>query len=88
MSSNYFSASDHQTDTKFASKHGTAAIQLEVNSTWLKPSKGDLHERRFGELLQALVRFINAETGTSTSMGKASIPASAAKQTLESMPNG
>jgi hypothetical protein len=65
LSGNYFSASDHQTDTKFASKHGVPAIQLEINSTWLIPSQGDLCAHRFAELLQALVEYVNIETGKS-----------------------
>jgi len=65
LSGNYFSASDHQTDAKFASKHGVPAIQLEINSTWLIPAQGDLYAHRFAELLQALDKYINIEESKS-----------------------
>jgi hypothetical protein len=61
LSENFFSAADHQTITKFASKNGVTAIQLEINSAWLVPEQGGLYAHRFAELMRALVRYVAAE---------------------------
>ena len=63
ISYNYFPAAANQTLTKFASARGVPAIQLEINTTWLVPAEGDLAGHRFAQLLQALVRYIDAHTG-------------------------
>ncbi len=60
ISYNYFSASQNQTITKFGSAHGIPTIQLEINSSWLAPSQGDLYAHRFAQLLQALAMFLNS----------------------------
>jgi hypothetical protein len=62
ISSNYFAAAKNQTITKFVSARGVPAIQLEISSTWLAPSQDNLSAHRFSQLLQALVKYINAET--------------------------
>ena len=59
LSLDYFSAAKEQTITKFAAARGVPAIQLEINSTWLQPSAGDLAAHRFAQLLQALVRYVD-----------------------------
>jgi hypothetical protein len=61
LSTNFFSAADHRTITKFASKNGVTAIQLEINSRWLVPEEGGLYAHRFAELMQALVRYVDEE---------------------------
>ena len=58
FSSNYFAASKAQTVTKFVSSKGVPCVQLEFSSTWTRPGASDLHAHRYGQLLQALVRFI------------------------------
>jgi len=70
LSSNYFGASKNQTVTKFASAHGVPAIQLEISSTWLGPDRGDLEAHRFSQLLEALVRFVNAQRAHPVADGK------------------
>lgn len=40
FSDNYFSAQTHQTITRFACTRGVPTIQLEISSTWLRPSEG------------------------------------------------
>jgi predicted N-formylglutamate amidohydrolase len=62
ISYNYFAASTNQTITKFASARGVPAIQLEISSTWLTPSQGDLAAHRFAQLLQAIVRYVEAQS--------------------------
>lgn len=57
LSLDYFAAAKQQSLTKFASTHGVPAIQLEINSTWLHPSRSELEAHRFSQLLEALVRF-------------------------------
>ncbi|KMN77918.1 hypothetical protein VK98_17390 [Chromobacterium sp. LK11] len=57
VSDNYFAASKHQTIAKFAAGLGVPAIQLEISSTWLTPSDGNLAAHRFAQLLQALARY-------------------------------
>ncbi|MBN3004345.1 hypothetical protein HNO92_003401 [Chromobacterium alkanivorans] len=57
VSDNYFAASKHQTIAKFAASLGVPAIQLEISSTWLTPSDGNLAAHRFAQLLQALARY-------------------------------
>jgi hypothetical protein len=66
VSLDYFKAEKQQSDVKFAAAHGVPAIQLEINSTWLRPSDGDLAAHRFAQLLQALVRFVELENGATT----------------------
>jgi hypothetical protein len=66
ISYNYFPAAANQTLTKFASARGVPAIQLEINTTWLVPVEGDLAGHRFAQLLQALVRYLDARTGAPT----------------------
>ncbi|WP_237068011.1 hypothetical protein [Microbulbifer guangxiensis] len=61
LSYNYFGASKNQTITKFASGLGVPAIQVEVNTTYLSPSEGNLEAQRFSKLVQALVRYVEKE---------------------------
>jgi hypothetical protein len=58
LSSNFFSAAIHQTDTKFVYSQGVPCIQLEINSNYLKPDQGGIFRQKSAQLLQALVRFI------------------------------
>ena len=60
ISYNYFSASKNQTIAKFASGLAVPAVQVEVNTTYLSPSAGDIEAQRFARLVQGLVRFIQA----------------------------
>jgi hypothetical protein len=46
------------TITTFAVAHVVPAIQLEINSTWLQQSAGDLAAHRFAQVLWALVRYV------------------------------
>ena len=61
FSQDFFPAARQQTITKWVSRHGVPAIQLEFNSTWLLPPEGSsdhaLQRQRFAQLLQALTRF-------------------------------
>src|SRR4030095_12095161 len=59
QSQDFFSASDHQTITKFLRKKKIPCIQLEINHNNLSAGKGDLQDQRTAQLLQALVRFVN-----------------------------
>ncbi len=59
ISYNRFPAAKNQTITKFVSKKGIPAIQLEVNATYVTPAAGNIEAQRFSKLLQALARFIN-----------------------------
>jgi hypothetical protein len=59
LSQDYFAASRNQTVAKFASSLGVPAVQLEITSTRLDPSRDVLTAHRFAQLLQALVRFIS-----------------------------
>lgn len=61
ISSNYFGASKNQTITKFAAGLAVPALQLEISSTWLQPSQSDLFTHRYAQLLQATVRYVQAE---------------------------
>jgi len=70
LSSNYFAASTNATVTRFASAHGVPAVQLEMNSTWLSPDRGDLEAHRFAQLLEALVRFVNVQKARLAAEGK------------------
>lgn len=58
VSYNRFGASKNETITKFASQKGVPTIQMEINSTYVSPSLGNIEAQRFSRLLQALVRFI------------------------------
>jgi hypothetical protein len=62
LSYNYFAASQNQTITKFVAARGVPAIQLEISSTWLAPSQDNLSAHRFAQLLQAMIRYIDAQT--------------------------
>jgi hypothetical protein len=64
LSSNYFAAAVAQTITKYASAHGVPAMQLEISATLLDPAGSDLGAHRFAQLLQALTRFVRAETAS------------------------
>jgi hypothetical protein len=77
LSLDYFSAREQQTLTKFATARGVPAIQLEINATWLNPSRSDLAAHRFSQLLQALVRFVEKRSPGSlkTSTGAAALSA-------------
>lgn len=55
----FFLQKNNQTITKFSHGLNTKSIQLEINKTWLQPSKDELYAHRFSQLLQALVRFVN-----------------------------
>lgn len=61
ISSNRFGASKNQTITKFASGLGVPTIQVEVNTTYLSPSEGNLEAQRFSKLVQAMVRYVESE---------------------------
>lgn len=63
FSLDYFSAARHQTIAKFASNLKVPAIQLEVSSTWLQPSKKELMAHRFSQLLQGLTRYVREVSG-------------------------
>jgi predicted small lipoprotein YifL len=65
ISYNTFAATKHSSITKFATRLGVAAIQMEINKTWLTPAQGDLEAHRFAQLLQAMVRYIVAEKSES-----------------------
>jgi hypothetical protein len=71
LSLDFFRAAKQQSITKFAAQHGVPAIQLEINSTWLRPSDGDLAAHRFAQLLQALVRFVELEQPATPRQGAA-----------------
>lgn len=58
LSDNHFDATRQGTVTRFASALGVPSIQLEVSSTWLRPSEGGLMAHRFAQLLQALCRYV------------------------------
>lgn len=58
LSSNFFSAATHQTDTKFVFSKGIPCIQLEINSNYLIPNQGGIYRQKSAQLLQALLRFI------------------------------
>jgi hypothetical protein len=59
LSYNRFEASKNETIIKFASRHGVPAIQLEINTTYVSPSVGNLEAQRYSKLIQSLARFIN-----------------------------
>ncbi|MDJ0841817.1 MAG: ketol-acid reductoisomerase [Acidobacteriota bacterium] len=58
ISYNRFSASKHETVTKFSSANGVPAIQMEINMTWISPKDGWIEAQRFSILAQAMTRFI------------------------------
>ena len=43
---------------------GVPSIRLEINSTWLLPSQGDIYAQRFSQLLQGLTRYIRNTNDT------------------------
>lgn len=59
LSQDYFAAARNQTVTRFASALGVPAIQLEITSTRLDPSRDVLTAHRFAQILQALARFVS-----------------------------
>lgn len=59
ISYNRFGAAKNATITKFASSKGVPTIQMEINSTYITPSAGNIEAHRFSKLLQSLVRFVN-----------------------------
>jgi hypothetical protein len=61
ISYNRFSAAKNATITKFAFEHGVPAMQLELNTTYVTPSIGNIEAQRFSKLLQALTRFIREQ---------------------------
>lgn len=61
VSSNRFPAEKNMTITKYAAARGVPTLQLEISSTFLTPSAGDLHAHRFAQLAQALVRYVRRE---------------------------
>lgn len=62
QSQDYFSAEKNQTITKFVSSKGIPCIQLEINSNFLSADLGNIYGQQTAQLLQALIRFINATT--------------------------
>lgn len=68
LSDNFLAASGKETVTKFASRLGVPAIQLEISATRLQPGRGcdatqpttcgSLDTHRFAQLLQGLVRYL------------------------------
>ncbi|MDR8372585.1 ketol-acid reductoisomerase [Pseudomonas lactis] len=64
FSDDYFPAAKHHTLTRFASSLGVPSVQLEINSTWLLPSQGDIYAQRFSQLLQGLTRYIRNTNDT------------------------
>ena len=68
LSDNFFAASGKDTVTKFASRLGVPAIQLEISATRLQPGRGcdatrpatcgSLDTHRFAQLLQGLIRYL------------------------------
>lgn len=60
FSQDYFSAERNQTVTKWVSGHGVPCIQLEISATWVAPEQDNLSAHRYAQLLEGLVRFIQA----------------------------
>jgi len=60
QSQDYFSAESNQTITKFLFNRNVTCIQLEINSNYLSPNLGDVYGQKTAQLLQALMRFIDA----------------------------
>ncbi|MGF6392034.1 ketol-acid reductoisomerase [Pseudomonas plecoglossicida] len=58
LSHDFFGATRAATVTHFTSKLSVPAIQLEISSTWLRPSEGGLMAHRFAQMLQALSRYV------------------------------
>jgi hypothetical protein len=58
FSSNLFSAANNATIAKFCKGKGVPAMQLEISSTWVSPSRDDLSAHRFAQLSQGLCRYI------------------------------
>ena len=68
LSDNFFAASGKETVTKFASRLGVPAIQLEISATRLQPGRGcdttkldscgSLDTHRFAQMLQGLMRYL------------------------------
>lgn len=59
QSLDYFSAQTNQTITKYLYNKNIPCIQLEINSNFLSPDKGDIYAQKTAQLLQALLRFID-----------------------------
>lgn len=57
FSDNFFAAEKNLTIARFASAKGVPTIQLEISSTWLRPSESGLMAHRFSQLLQGLARY-------------------------------
>ncbi|MCI5221240.1 MAG: ketol-acid reductoisomerase [Candidatus Electrothrix sp. AR4] len=64
FSYNRFGAEKHNTITKFVSENGVPSMQLEINSTYVSPSAGNIEAQRFSKLLQGLTRYISAFLAT------------------------
>lgn len=58
LSDNHLDASRSDAMTRLASAHGVPSIQLQVSSTWLRPSEDGPMAKRFAQLLQALCRYV------------------------------
>lgn len=58
FSQDFYPAEKNATDTKWVAARGVPAIQLEISSTWLSHTDGNLEAHRFAQLLQGLARFI------------------------------
>jgi hypothetical protein len=59
QSQDFFSAEKNQTVTKFVSKRGIPAIQLEINSNYLSAGSSNLESQKTAQLLEGLLKFIN-----------------------------
>ncbi|MBP7513224.1 MAG: hypothetical protein KA791_01675 [Flavobacteriales bacterium] len=59
----FFPAAKNATITKFVHAKGVPCIQLEINAGWVSAGIDDLHAQRSAQLLQALLRFIDAADG-------------------------
>ncbi|WP_052191984.1 ketol-acid reductoisomerase [Pseudomonas parafulva] len=66
LSSNYFAAQKNRTITRFSHAKGVPAIQLEINSSWLRPAEGGLMAHRFAQVLQGLARYIRIITNNAS----------------------
>lgn len=67
FSQDYFAASRSGTVTRFVSAMGVPCVQLECNSSWmlsLGARDSMIQQQRFGQLLQALVRFVCSIDGS------------------------
>lgn len=59
QSLDFFPAQTNQTITKFLYNKNIPCIQLEINSNFLSPDRGDIYAQKTSQLLQALLRFID-----------------------------